>query len=285
MKFFKFLSALLIIATLFSCSSDGADSGAGADFFNLTYNGQTKNVTNWQGIKHGDFIDVYGTTDGTTGLGIDFKFNIYGNLYKAYTFPTIESSPFSVKVVSDHFSANTFTFQLIELNATDKTIRVNYEGKVYDDKFNHTSNFAVVKGSFKVTYVEAQSVMNDLGTYAELNGQAWHGLAFTTYNTSNSTVLNVKNDSEYEIGISYPSNAPVTGTFAFTSNADDNRIKFSKYEVATHSLIEYNVNGTITYTRANNNNVEGIFNLIATHPTNGSTITITNGTFSESSTI
>lgn len=287
MKFFKFLSALLITVTLFSCSSDGGDSDSDADFFTLTYDGQAKAITSWQAIKHGDFVDVYGTT-GVDGedLGIDFKFNIYGNLYKAYIFPLSESSSFSVKVVSDHFSANTFAFQLVELNTTDKTIKVNYEGKVYDDKFDHTSNFAVVKGSFKVTYIDDnQSVLNDLGTYAEINGQAWHGLSFTSYSTSNSTVFNVKNDSEYEIGISFPYDAPVAGTFAFTSNDDNNRIKFSKYDAATHSLIEYNVNGTITYTTAQNTHVVGTFSLTATHPTNGSTITITNGTFNESSSI
>ncbi len=92
-------------------------------------------------------------------------------------------------------------------------------------------------------------------------------------------------EDEYEIGISYAYESPAAGTFSFTSLSDNKRITFSKYDLATHSLVEYNVNGTITYTTANSNYVEGTFSLIATHPTNGSTITITNGIFKEASAI
>ena len=60
-------------------------------------------------------------------------------------------------------------------------------------------------------------------------------------------------------------------------------VSFSKYDVASHTVVDYNVNGTITYATANATYVQGTYSLTATHPTNGSIITVTNGTFKEGS--
>ncbi|MES2545487.1 MAG: DUF6252 family protein [Bacteroidota bacterium] len=285
MKKIKLLLFLLALPLgISSCSSDSGDSGSSSgESFTLTYNGQTKTVSAWQALKEDGLIDVTGNT--ADGIGINFKFNPYGNLYQAFTYPSTAASVIESQEASAYFSENTFTFELVDINTTNKTIRVNFNGKVYDDKYDHTSNFVIVSGSFKLIYTEIPAVLEGLGTSAQINGEAWHGLAFTSSSsTSNySTVLNVANGSEYEIGISYAYYAPATGTFSFTSLSENKRITFSKYDVATHSMIEYNVNGTITYTIANSTYVEGTFSLIATHPTNGSTITITNGVFKEGS--
>ena len=93
--------------------------------------------------------------------------------------------------------------------------------------------------------------------------------------------LSVQNGSEYVIGIVYPYSGAEAGTFNFTNNSAENRISFSKYDTTTHELIVYNVSGTINYTAASSI-VAGTFSLTATHPTNGSTITITDGIFKES---
>jgi hypothetical protein len=277
------LFSLALTLGVSSCSSDGGGSGSAADSFTLTYDGQTKTVSSWQAVKQEDFIEVAGNTP--DGLGIDFKFNIYGNLYEAFTHPNTISSTITTKSASAYFSDNTFTFELVELNTTDKTVKVNFNGKVYDDNYDLTSDFVVVSGSFKIAYTEYPPVMTDMGTYAQVNGQAWHGLSSgsSSSTSDNSTELEILNGSEYKIGIVYPYFSPLTGSYAFTDNSYNKRISFSKYDVATHSLIEYDVNGTITYTTANSTYVQGTFSLTATHPINGSTITITNGTFKEGS--
>lgn len=283
MKIFKILSLFLLTISLFSCSSDSSSDHSSADYFNLTYKGQAKTVTSWQAIKQDDHIEV--AADTQDGLGISFKFNTYGNLYESFTHPNTAESTVEFQAASAYFRSNTFTFTLVDLNTADKTITVGFSGKVYDNEYDLTSDFSTVSGSFKVTYMVLAPSISGLGTYAKINGTDWHGLENSSSSSSSddTTVLNIQNDSEYNIGISYPYFAPVAGTFAFDSNTDNKRITFSKYDTTTHMPVEYNVNGTITYTTANSTYVQGTFSLTATHPTNGSTITITNGTFKEAS--
>lgn len=281
MKMLKFLAVFLTAFTLFSCSSDStSDSPAdtSADFFNLTYNGQAKTVNSWVAIKQEDFIEVTGDTP--DGLGVSLKFNTHGNLYEAFTHPNTPSStvPFSGSFA--YFSNSTFTFQLVEINTETKTIKVNFSGKLYEDEYDHTSNTNTVSGSFKISYIDHTPTVSGIGTYAKVNGQDWYGIQKYASGDGNTMTLYEQNGGEYTIGIVYPYLSPQTGTFNFSNNSATKRISFSKYDPVAHQEIEYNVSGTITYTVASTI-VQGTFSLTATHPTNGSTVTITNGTFKE----
>lgn len=279
MKIFNFFASFLVVATLFSCSSDSSDSSdSTADFFNLTYNGQTKNVTTWQAIKQENFIEVAGDTP--DGLGISFKFNIHGNLYESFTHPNTLESTIPLQSSFAYFSNNTFTFELVELNTTNNTVKVNFNGKVYDNEYDHTSEYSTVSGSFKIPYINYPPTVTGIGTYAKINNQDWYGAQKSASGDGSVMALSVQNGSEYVLDIVYPYYGAETGTFNFANNSAVNRISFSKYDPTTHELIEYNVSGTITYTTASSI-VQGTFSLTATHPTNGSTITITNGTFKE----
>ncbi|WP_300567018.1 hypothetical protein [Flavobacterium sp.] len=273
MKFFKFLSALLVTATLFSCSSDGDSSDSTANYFNLTYNGTAKtvNIASVQAVKSEDYIEVLGVT--SEGAYVSFDFNTHGNLYEASYDGDNHEATFA------HYSNSSFTFELVDLNTTNKTVRVNFSGKVYENEYDHTSAFSTMSGSFKISYMDYNPPVTGMGTYAKLNGADWYGMTKSGSGDGTIMELSVQNGGEYTIGIVYPYSGAETGTFAF-DNSDVNRISFSKYDTTTHEMIEYNVAGTMTYTTASSI-VQGTFSLTATHPTNGSTVTITNGTFKE----
>lgn len=265
-----------------SQQNDNSTTVSSALHFSLTYDGQQKNVTSIQALKQDDFIEVMGR-DMQSGVGIDFKFNKYGNLFQAATIPTSLNNGIESMRTLYNFNANTFTFKLVEINESEKTVSVSYSGKVYKDFVDPQSNSKVVSGTFKVKYTDITPTISGLGTSAKLNDNLWRGMSFSNSSNSTTTAINVKNESEYTIELIYPRFNPVTGTYNFTNNDANKRIGFIKYDPVTNTDVEYNVSGTITYSTANAVYVQGTFSGVATHPTNGSRITITNGVFKEAS--
>jgi len=274
MKIFKFLAALMVSATIISCSSDSSsDSSSSENFFNVTYNGVSKTVVSTDAIKQENVIEVLAETE--DGLAIGFNFNIHGDMYNANVI-----NGFTWENSFAYYSNHDFTFELVELNTSNHTIRVNFSGKVYENQYDHTSETSTVSGSFRVSYEDYTPTNTGMGTYAKINGSDWYALSNGSTGDGTTSMVTVQNGSEYIIGMVYPYNNPNTGTFSFANNSALNRIYFAKYDPVTHERIEYNVSGTITYTGASSI-IQGTFSLTATHPTNGSTITITNGTFKE----
>lgn len=289
----KFIAFVLFTAIFASCSSgdDNNDSNNNQSTdgsFNFVYNNETKKISSWQAIKMDDFIEVTGET--ADGIGLDLKFNVYGNLYQGFTHGTSATSSVVMHEVSEVFTSNTFTFTLEELNTGNKTVKVKFSGKLYENGYDYEANyitdpskFIPVSGSFTVTYKDFVPDIPGLGTFAKFDGKDWHGMSLdsSTEWADQITTLNVENDGEYSLGIVFPKGDLKTGVFSFTSNDFSNRISFSKFELATHEYIDYDVSGTITYTAVNDVYVEGTFSLTATHPTNDSKIVITEGKFKE----
>lgn len=237
-----------------------------------------------------DFIEVNGQT--ADGIGIDFMFNVYGNLYKGSTYGATTGSTIPQYEVSEVFTSNTFTFALEEINTTSKTVKVKFSGKLYEDGYDseaiystNPSKFTPISGSFTVPYSDLTPDIPGLGTFAKLDGKDWHGMSLENdtefIGFDKITTLNVENDGEYSLGIVFPKSDLKTGTFDFTSNDSYNRISFMKFDLATYKYVVYNVSGTVKYTTVNDMYVEGTFNLTATNPDNDSKIVITAGKFKE----
>ena len=287
----KFIAFILFTALITSCSSGDDDNESNVNpstegTFEFVYNNEVKKITSWKANKIDDFIEVLGETE--DGIGVDFKFNVYGNLYQGFTLATSGTS----YEVSEVFTSNTFTFTLEELNTANKTVKVKFSGKLYVDGYDseaiyvtNPTKFIPVSGAFTVPYKDLIPNIQGLGTFAKFDGKDWHGMSLESYTEligfDKITTLNVENDGEYSLGIVFPKGDLKTGVFPFTSNDFSNRISFSKFELATHEYIDYDVAGTITYTAVNDVYVEGTFSLTATHPTNDSKIVITEGKFKE----
>jgi hypothetical protein len=287
----KFLAVLLFTAIFASCSSgddnnDNNDNQPTIGSFEFVYNNETKKVSSW--VKIDDFIEVSGET--ADGIGIDFKFNVYGNLYEAFTHGTSATSSVPMHEASQVLTSNTFTFTIVELNSANKMVKVNFSGKLYDNPYDveanyitNPSDFIPVSGSFNVAYEDLVPSIPGLGTFAKFDGIDWHGMSLdsSTDGLTETTTLNVENDGKYSLGIVFPKGNLKTGTFAFTSNDFSNRISFKKFDIATYEFIDYNVSGTITYTTVNNIYAEGTFSLTAENPIDDSKIVITEGKFKE----
>jgi hypothetical protein len=284
----KFIAFILFSALIASCSSgdDNNNNQSTDGSFEFVYNKEVKKITSWQANKIDDFMEVTGQT--ADGIGIDFKFNVYGNLYQGFT----QSSSGTWHDVSEVFTSNTFTFTLEEINTNNKTVKVKFSGKLYNDGYDYsanyitdTSNFIPISGSFTIPYSDLIPDIPGLGTFAKLDGKDWHGMSLDSSTEligfDKIISLNVENDGEYSLGIVFPKADVKTGTFPFTSNDFYNRISFQKFDLVTHEFIDYNVSGTITYTEVNNTYLEGTFSLTATHPVDNSKIVITNGKFKE----
>lgn len=291
----KFIAFVLFSVIFASCSSgddnnDSNNNQSAGGSFDFVYNNETKKLSSWEAIKIEDFIEVTGQT--ADGIGIDLKFNVYGNLYQGFTYGTSAVSSVPEHEVSDVFTSNTFTFTLEELNTTNKTVKVKFSGKLYEHGYDYEAiystnptKFIPISGAFTVPYKDLIPDIPGLGTFAKLDGKDWHGMSLDSSTEligfDKITTLNVENDGEYSLGIVFPKGDLKTGTFPFTSNDFYNRISFQKFDLATHEYIKYNVSGTITYTAVNEKYVEGTFNLTATHPVNNTKIVITNGKFKE----
>lgn len=278
----KFIALSLFAILISSCSSnDSSDENQSTEaYFNFTYDNQVKKVKSWEANKQGDFIEVLGISE--DGLAVDFKFNVYGNLYEALTNPATLTSEYPYLQASENFTSNNFTFTLENLDTTNKTVQVKYSGKVFDNAYDYESDFKNISGSFKVSYKELTPQLEGQGTFAKIDGKDWHGLvASTTIENQESRILYAKNDGEYTIGYVFPDYQPKAGTFTFT-NASAYRISFQKYDVTTHEDVDYDVSGTVTYTTMDNYIAIGTFNLTATHPVTKAKIVISGGTFKES---
>lgn len=285
----KFIAFVLFTAIFASCSSgdDNADNQTADGSFNFVYNNETKKIISGKANKIDDFIEVHG--EAADGTGVDLKFNVYGNLYQGYAYGPNSSTIYEV---SEVFTSKTFTFTLEELNTANKTVKVKFSGKLYENGYDYeaiyntnSTKFIPVSGSFTLPYSDLTPNIPGLGTFAKLDGKDWHGMSLDSSTEligfDKITTLNVENDGEYSLGIVFPKADVKKGTFPFTSNASYNRISFLRFDLTTHEYIKYNVSGTMTYTDVNDAYLEGTFSLTATHPVNNSKIVITNGKFKE----
>jgi hypothetical protein len=286
-KFIVFVLFTVIFASCSSGDENNDDNQSTGGSFEFVYNNEVKKISTWQANKIDDFIEVAGTT--ADGAGIDFKFNVYGNLYQGFAYGASSSTIYEV---SEVFTSQTFTFTLEELNTTNKTVKVKFSGKLYEDGYDteaiyitNPSKFIPISGSFTLPYKDLIPDIPGLGTFAKLDGKDWHGMSLDSSTEligfDKITTLNAENDGEYSLGIVFPKADVKTGTFPFTSNDFYNRISFTKFDLTTHEYVHYNVSGTITYTAVNEKYLEGTFSLTATHPVNNSKIVITQGKFKE----
>jgi hypothetical protein len=264
----------------FSCSSDDSSSSSVPEGFTLIIDGETINVTSVQAYRFDNWMEVAGY--GSNGKSIDFKFSTAGSLYDAFVFSIDSENPFGPKSTFEYYNENTFNFDLVSYDANTRRVSVNFSGKVYDDEYDHTSDFSTVSGSFNVEFTNQDVLMAGFGTTAKINGNDWDGMSFDTSDDNTVTELHVLSSGKYFFDIVYESGNPIVGNYSFANNTAIRGIRFYEYDVNTHEIINYNVSGSVNFTECTNYYVKGTFSLTATHPTSGAIINVTQGVFKES---
>lgn len=280
MKFFNFFLFLAIMPMFFSCSSDESSSSSVPEGFTLIIDGETINVTSVQAYRFDNWMEVAGY--GSNGKSIDFKFSTAGSLYDAFVFSIDSENPFGPKSTFEYYNENTFNFDLVSYDANTRRVSVNFSGKVYDDEYDHTSDFSTVSGSFNVEFTNQDTLLAGFGTTAKINGNDWDGMSFDTSDDNTVTELHVLSSGKYFFDIVYESGNPIVGNYSFSNNTAIRGIRFYEYDVNTHEIINYNVSGSVNFTECTNYYVKGTFSLTATHPTSGTIINVTQGVFKES---
>jgi hypothetical protein len=278
-------------ALVVSCSSDDADTVTneqapitGADSFSYKIDGRTVAITNIIAQRSGSSLAVSGYAADGTAIGI--AFNEFGNLG---TISAYSVSNFDIPTRSEfhYFKSNYINFELVAIDAAAKKVKVTFSGKVYDDNYDINSDFSVVEGSFQVTYRDVVPAVANLGVFAKIDGADWHGtetIQSGGFFDGEDLTLYESNDTKYSIGIVTNHDNSTIGTYAFGPALSSNKIVLSVYNPTINEDVEYiSTTGTMKLTSKTSNLlytiIEGTYSFTAKHPTNGSTVTVTNGTF------
>lgn len=279
-----FLSAFAV-----SCSSDDSNpvnnNPSGEEFFEYTIDGEEQNVTTWIAARSESSFEVQGTA--ASGRVIHFTFNQWGNLGDASTMANDLEIPWRTSY--HYFKSNYFTFELVAIDEANKTVEVNFSGKVFDEEYDITSTFSTVEGSFKVAYTQVTPQISGLGVSATVNGTAWHdsdGDQEGGFFSGENLTLNASNDSKYTLGIVTNHDNTTTGVHTFGEAESSNKVKLFVYDTQENYEVEYTTTtGTMNVTEktvgAQYTVIAGTFSFTAEHPETGAAITVQNGTFKQ----
>lgn len=274
----KLFTFLLIYSILISCSSN-SDNNKIQQYFNFTKDGQQVLITQWTTYNYQDKEGFEVVGKNTTGGNVSVSFDKYGNLNRVRLIQP-NGSDFSTKNNFYDFSSNYFKFELIAIDEINKTIKVNFSGKLYENEFDLNSNYSIVSGSFYIV-VDNLIYISDKGVDANFNGKDWHSVKTNQNFTllGGDVILKEASDDEYEIDIYFNSLDTQTGRYAFNSTSTNNKVVLSKYDLLTNKYIKYICDGTMNIDSNYQSVIQGTFNLTATDPISNTHIQLTNATF------
>ena len=290
MKKLQLFVVLFIASIAVSCSSDdGGDStggGNGGNFqasFEYVFDGNPLNIALSQGQKSGNSM-VVAAAD-SEGNAIQFRFDKFGNLGTVSATP----SDFEMPDYDSHqnYSGHYFTFNLIEVDETNKTVKASFSGKLYEDDENLDSEFKEVSGSFWVKYIEVTPSVEGLEVSAQINGNDWYSTnSYTTNGTEgwDTFIHHELSDDEYKIMLGFDDTNMGPGVHSFTPATETIYATVAKYNLETKTYETFNATGTLEITANESFGiftiVSGTYSFTAVNPSDSSeTITVTNGKF------
>lgn len=286
MKNFKFVLLITLSIVLGSCSSDDDSSpSSNSEYFNYKIAGETISVTQWEANRSENTIEVLGR--GSNGKAIYFIFNAQGNIGRVDTYSYTD---FSVpnRNAQAYYTNESFNFNLVSIDAANKTVKVTFSGKVYEDEYDLTSDFVQVEGDFLVKYKDLTPQVSGLGVYAKIAGNDWfssNGDHSGGFFSNENITLDSYNGGVYRIGITINHGTTNTGTYNFTPSSTKNMVVLSKYNTALNYFEEFNCTGSLVITSkqvgAQITIISGTYSFTAVDPDTNSPITVSNGTFKE----
>lgn len=286
MKKLQLFAFVCILCLAISCSSDDGGGSTGGTFqptFEYTFDGSPIITSISQGQKSGNSILV--VAGDNQGNSIQFEFDKFGNLGSVSATP----SNFDLPDYDSHrnFSGHYFTFNLVDINESNKTVKASFSGKLYEDDTNLNSDFKQVSGNFWVKYIEVTPQVSGLEVSAKINGNDWYSTnSFTTNGTGNGdTFINHElSDDEYKIMLGFDNGNMNTGIYNFTPTTETFYATVAKYNLQSKFYETFNSTGTLEITAHETFGltkiVSGTYSFTAVNPENASeTITVTNGKF------
>lgn len=285
MKFIRLFAILLVISVISSCSSDDTSSNSNSkESFTYKLNNVNIPIISWTALRTENFIEVLGVA--SDGSSIYVSFDKFGNFERVGSTSPINSSiPWRDSFYE--FSSNYFNFELVAIDETSKTVKVNFSGKLYEDMFDLSSSSSMVEGNFNVKYVDQPAPeVPGLGTSLKINGTAWNSIKESQtdgfFSGSNITLV-AQNDDAYSFALTINHNNTQKGTFNFTPSSTVNKVVLSKYDPATNLYVDYTGTGTLVITDkivgSQNTLIKGTYVFTAKDPKTNNSITITEGAF------
>lgn len=294
-------SILILIIGFFiaSCTSSNNDStnnnSITQDRFNLEIDGVNLGLPTSQDVnylisvfKKGDIIQLgvyngdFNNTDSALSLSLNFSKNgkfISGTLFfNSHNYYNPRYNNFI------DFTSNFFNCTLLELDEVNKRVKINFNGKLYENKNSINSDSRQLSGQLNLPYTDNGSqsdplVVNGIEQYcrANINSVPW----FARFENSYSAFTD---EGAYKIETHFV-NSPTPGNYNFTTSTTDNYVKFSKYNPITMTYDYYNITGQVGYTYREYHGSTyysfiGTFSFTATNPNNpADIIQVTNGVF------
>jgi len=285
MKKIQLFAFVCLVSLAISCSSDdgGSTGGSFEPSFEYTFDGTPITTSAAQGQKSGNSMVVI--AGDTQGNSIQFQFDKFGNLGSVSATP----SDFEMPDYDSHqnFSGHYFTFNLIEVNESNKTVKASFSGKLYEDETNLNSDFKEVSGTFWVKYIEVTPTVAGLEVSAKINGNDWYATSsYTTNGTQgwDTFIHHELSDDEYKIMLGFDDTNMSAGVHPFTPATQTIYATVAKYNLQTKEYETFNSTGTLEITGTETFGiitiVSGTYSFTAVNPSDSSeTITVTNGKF------
>ncbi|MBF4514973.1 hypothetical protein IRZ71_01375 [Flavobacterium sp. ANB] len=284
-----------------SCASDSdTDNDKQKAEYNINFNNTPLLFPDLKATRDGDYFfigesDDFPPTPRPEQIATDFTlyFHKDGTLFTAGIHDNSSknglSSPF-------YFSKNLFKFNIENIDETNKKIKVNFSGNVYEHYGSQIYQYnKKLDGSISISYSEKGEVNSykTNGTTMKINGQNWRGLGYEESEgySKNGRIIKINGDNEYSIAIFFPNSIPKKGKYVFTKNLEMDAlytVNFYKYYPNTIGPDDYSTGpeqfittGVLEITDLKGSNIIGTFSFTAVNPTTNESIVVTNGVFTE----
>ncbi len=302
----KKILLLFIGFIILSCSSsDNSNDTASPFFMKFNYdgvqylNGQYYPTWNQlRTIQSNHQLMTINVRAGENTKECVITFNKYGDFVRAqcydYADPYGGGKQNYTVVAGEHFH-----FELESIDETKQTVKGNFSGRLYKDKFDLNSESVEIEGSFYNNYSYTEEDRGYQGIIAKIDGTDWHSIAYNSseqYYYFDNPVYNYNDplaagiylqqfvgDDRYRILIGYENQVGVRN---FTGSTAGTFVRLSKYNPLSGAFDDFQtLSGTIVIAEKGpasftTSRYKGNFNFTAVDPSNPShTIQITDGSF------
>jgi hypothetical protein len=302
----KKLLFLLIGFSILSCSSSDDSSDVANPFFmKFKYDGvqylNGQYYPSWNQLikieSNHQLMTINVRADENTKR-CSIIFNKYGDFVRAICYDNVDpygGTKYNYALVAgEHFH-----FELESIDETAQTVKGNFSGRLYKDRYDLNSESIELEGSFYNEYWYTEDDRGYSGVIAKIDGTDWHSIAYNdvvenhyldnpVYNYNDPLAAGIYlqqfvGDDRYRILIGYENQV---GVRDFTGSAAGTFVRLSKYNPVSGVFEDFQtLSGTIVITEKlpasfTASRYVGNFSFTAVDPSNPShTIQITDGSF------